>query len=234
MHWKGSLWITHFKQKNKIFYISPIQQIPQIRENEGKSLHVLIWGQFNILNLTWIYILCKYKRKINFFGEGQIKQTGQEKMGGGQFFGVFLYRNLIFSTKKLADNMINMSLPQVYFLQYQMTSLSICVLGLTSCVRFSWSTVWYQISQSLCTGNWLSFHPTIYATLFNFSNYATYMYRQIKNFDTWQKTHKASIHIYTISLNYDQTKVKEIPVPYTKSTQYSMTPGHLDLLRSGL
>lgn len=152
----------------------------------------------------------------------------------GVSFLVFFYRNLIFSTKKLADNMINMSLPQVYILQYQMTSLSICVLGLTSCVRFSWSTVWYQISQSLCTGNWLSFHPTIYATLFNFSNYATYMYRQIKNFDTWQKTHKASIHIYTISLNYDQTKVKEIPVPYTKSTQYSMTPGHLDLLRSGL
>lgn len=100
MHWKGSLWITHFKQKNKIFYISPIQQIPQILENEGKSLHVLIWGQFNILNLTWIYILCKYKRKINFFGEGQIKQTGQEKMGGGgQFFGFFYTETWSFQPK---------------------------------------------------------------------------------------------------------------------------------------
>lgn len=77
------------------------------------------------------------QKKINFLGGGQIKQTGQEKMGGGSVFWVFLYRNLIFSTKKLADNMIDTSLPQVYFLQYQMTSLSICVLGLTSCVRFS-------------------------------------------------------------------------------------------------
>lgn len=144
--------------------------------------------------------------------EDRLSKQVRKSWGGVSFFCFFFYRNLIFSTKKLADNMIDTSLPQVYFLQYQMTSLSICVLGLTSCVRFSWSTVWYQISQSLCTGNWLSFHPTIYSTLFNFSNYATYMYRQIKNFDTWQKTHKASIHIYTISLNYDQTKVKEIPV----------------------
>lgn len=76
------------------------------------------------------------QKKINFLGGGQIKQTGQEKLGGGvSFFCFFFYRNLIFSTKKLADNMINMS--QVYILQYQMTSLSICVLGLTSCVRFS-------------------------------------------------------------------------------------------------
>lgn len=61
-----------------------------------------------------------------------------------------------------------MSLPSVYILQYRMTPFSICVLRLTSCARFSWSTVWYLISQSLCTGNWLSFHPTKICPLFNF------------------------------------------------------------------
>lgn len=50
---------------------------------------------------------------------------------------------------------------------------------------------------------------------------------------TCDKKHITQVYIYrvyTISLHYDLTKVKKNPVPSTKSTQYSMTPGHLDLL----
>lgn len=121
---------------------------------------------------------------------------------------LFFYRNFIFPTQKLADNIINIRINSVYLWQYWMTSFSICVLSLTSSVRFSWSTVWYQNSQSLCIGNWLSLHPTKYATLLNFQ-IMQHTHTRILTCDKKHITQVYIYRVYTISLHYDLTKVKK-------------------------
>lgn len=48
----------------------------------------------------------------------------------------------------------------------------------------------------------------------------------------WQKTHNTGIYLPGIYnfITLWSDKSEKNPVPSTKSTQYSMTPGHLDLL----